>query len=188
MLLLTTPIPCGNEMRGLPPFQCGGVLRDASTLGPVQCGGVLQDATVQYSQATTSFNASPHNWVVASFTSQLYCVFRRFISTLCHFFWEILLPSARHLEERLTVSHSVNQSGKQSVRQSVGQEGRQPSRQKHTVWLFFQWRTKSTTSGERVAHWSNRRSSGRTLEKEQKTTTGSHPLTSVFHSDVNPLE
>ena len=45
----------------------------------------------------------------------------------CLFFSSIffLLPSARHLKERLTVSQSVSQSGKQSVRQSVGQAGRQ---------------------------------------------------------------
>ena len=55
---------------------------------------------------------------------------------------KILLPSARHLEERLTVSQSVSQS----VRHSVGQAGRQTGRQKHTVWLFAaadykQWET-----------------------------------------------
>ena len=49
---------------------------------------------------------------------------------------KILLPSARHLEERLTVSQSVTESGKQSVRQYVGQTGRQTGMQKHTVWLF----------------------------------------------------
>ena len=61
---------------------------------------------------------------------------------------EILLPSARHLEERLTVSQSVSQSGKQSVRQSVGQAGRQTGRQKHTlclcsvaVYSYQQWGT-----------------------------------------------
>ena len=55
-------------------------------------------------------------------------------------FWEqILLPSAKHLEERLTVSQSVSQSGKQPVSQSGKQpvrQSRQTGRQKHTVWLF----------------------------------------------------
>jgi hypothetical protein len=37
---------------------------------------------------------------------------------------KILLPSAVHLEERLTVSQSVSSSDKQSVTQSVGQAGR----------------------------------------------------------------
>ena len=41
---------------------------------------------------------------------------------------QILLPSAVHLEERLTVSQSLSQAGKQSVRQSVGQAGRQTGR------------------------------------------------------------
>ena len=72
---------------------------------------------------------------------------------------QILLPLARHLEERLTVSQSVCQSGKQSVRQLVGQAGRQTGKQKHTV--FFQSRT-STNSGEPQWHRSNRRSNGRT--------------------------
>ena len=49
---------------------------------------------------------------------------------------KILLPPARHLEERLTVSQSVSQSGKQSVRQSVRQAGRQTGRQKHAVKLI----------------------------------------------------
>ena len=40
---------------------------------------------------------------------------------------KILLPSAVHLEERLTVSHSVPAPGQQAVRQ------------KHTVWFFCQW-------------------------------------------------
>jgi hypothetical protein len=60
----------------------------------------------------------------------------------------ILLPSARHLKKRLTVSQSVSQSGKQSIRQSVGQAGRQTDGQKHTVWLvsvadysYKQWGT-----------------------------------------------
>ena len=74
----------------------------------------------------------------------------------------ILLPLARHLEERLTVSQSVSQSGKQSGRQSVGnQAGRQAGR--NTQFGFFsvadyiykQWGT--------LLLLSNRRSSGRTL-------------------------
>ena len=44
----------------------------------------------------------------------------------------ILLPPVVHLEERLTVSQSVSEPGKQSVRQSVRQAGRQ----NHTVWVF----------------------------------------------------
>ena len=40
---------------------------------------------------------------------------------------KILLPSAVHLEERLTVSQAVPEPGQQSVRQ------------KHTVWVFCQW-------------------------------------------------
>ena len=39
--------------------------------------------------------------------------------------YKILLPSARHLKERLTVS------------QSVGQAGRQTGRQKHKVGVLF---------------------------------------------------
>ena len=46
--------------------------------------------------------------------------------------WPILLPAAGHLEERLTVSQSVRQAG----RQAVGQAGRQTRRQQHTVGLF----------------------------------------------------
>ena len=42
-------------------------------------------------------------------------------------FSKILLPSAVHLEERLTVSQSVPEPDQQSVRQ------------KHTVWIFCQW-------------------------------------------------
>ena len=47
-------------------------------------------------------------------------------------FWrcnQILLPSTRHLEERLTVSQSVSQAGNQTVRQSVWQTGRQTGKQ-----------------------------------------------------------
>ena len=44
-------------------------------------------------------------------------------------FVQILLPSAVHLEERLTVSKSVRLAAKQSVRQ------------KHTVWVFCPWQT-----------------------------------------------
>ena len=43
---------------------------------------------------------------------------------------KILLPSAVHLEERLTVSQAVPEPGQQSVRQ------------KHTVWVFCQWQTR----------------------------------------------
>ena len=50
---------------------------------------------------------------------------------------KILLPSAVHLEERLTVSQSVRQSGKQSVRQSVGQAGRQTGQtETHSLGFF----------------------------------------------------
>ena len=77
--------------------------------------------------------------------------------------WEIVLPSARHLKERLSVSQSVSQSGKQSVRQSVGQAGRQTGRQKHTVWLFAltdyrykQWGTIGQQEHS-VVEWQNTR-------------------------------
>ena len=62
--------------------------------------------------------------------------------------WQILLPSAVHLEERLTVSQSVSHSGKQ--------EGRQ----KHTRF-FFQWQTrlqavgKTDTSEQAAVEWYN---------------------------------
>ena len=46
---------------------------------------------------------------------------------------KILLPSARHLQERVTFSQSVSQSGKS---QSGSQLGKQAGKQKHTVWLF----------------------------------------------------
>ena len=52
----------------------------------------------------------------------------------CHGCLKILLPSAVHLEERLTVSQSVSESGKQSVRQSVGQAGRQT--ETHSLGFF----------------------------------------------------
>ena len=48
---------------------------------------------------------------------------------------KILLPLARHFEERPTVSQSVRQAGKQPGRQAVSR-ARQAGRQKHTVWLF----------------------------------------------------
>ena len=41
---------------------------------------------------------------------------------------EILVPSARHLEERLTVSQSVSQSVSQAVSQAVGRANRQAGR------------------------------------------------------------
>ena len=49
---------------------------------------------------------------------------------------KILLPSAVHLEERLTVSHSVPAPGQQSVRQ------------KHTVWVFCQWQMRPQAVGQ----------------------------------------
>ena len=49
---------------------------------------------------------------------------------------QILLPSAVHLEERLTVSESVSYLGKQSITQSIGQAGgRQADR--NTQFGFF---------------------------------------------------
>ena len=48
---------------------------------------------------------------------------------------QILLPSAVHLEERLTVSQAVPEPGQQSVRQ------------KHTVWVFCQWQTRPQAVG-----------------------------------------
>ena len=48
---------------------------------------------------------------------------------------KILLPSAVHLEERLTVSQAVPEPGQQSVRQ------------KHTVWVFCQWQTRHQAVG-----------------------------------------
>ena len=55
----------------------------------------------------------------------------------CHVQTEILLPSAVHLEERLTVSQLVSYSNKQLAMQSVGQAGRQGSKQQHTGLGFF---------------------------------------------------
>ena len=49
---------------------------------------------------------------------------------------KILLPSAVHLEERLTVSQSVNQSVSQASSQSGKQAGRQADR--NTQFGFFQ--------------------------------------------------
>ena len=48
---------------------------------------------------------------------------------------KILLPSAVHLEERLTVSQAVPEPGQQSVRQ------------KHIVWGFCQWQTQQQAVG-----------------------------------------
>ena len=48
---------------------------------------------------------------------------------------KILLPSAVHLEKRLTVSQAVPELGQQSVRQ------------KHTVWVFCQWQTQQQAVG-----------------------------------------
>ena len=59
---------------------------------------------------------------------------------------KILLPSAVHLKERLTVSQSVSQPGQQSVRQ------------KQTVWVFCQWQTQLQAVGRTA---SLRASSGR---------------------------
>ena len=59
---------------------------------------------------------------------------------------EILLPSAVHLEERLTVSQSVSQSGKQSVSQTVSRASRQADR--NTQFGFFQWQTRLSTAGK----------------------------------------
>ena len=52
---------------------------------------------------------------------------------------QILLPSAVHLEERLTVSHSVPAPGQQSVRQ------------KHTVWVFCQWQMRPQAVGPHLS-------------------------------------
>ena len=76
---------------------------------------------------------------------------------------KILLPSAVHLEERLTVSQSVSSSGKHSVRQSVRQEA---GRQKHTVWVFSV--ADSATSSRESStfqnkQWSNGNASGHRL-------------------------
>ena len=60
--------------------------------------------------------------------------------------WEILLPSAVHLEERLIVSQAVPEPGQQSVRQ------------KHTVWVFCQWQTRDQAVGT-LSSWNS--SSGR---------------------------
>ena len=61
-----------------------------------------------------------------------------FCENLCperpDFLKKILLPSAVHLEERLTVSQSVSSSGKQSFRQSVRQAGRQG--ETHSLGFF----------------------------------------------------
>ena len=46
----------------------------------------------------------------------------------------ILLPSARHLEERL---ESVSYADSQPISQSARQAGKQIGRQKHTVWFFL---------------------------------------------------
>ena len=56
-----------------------------------------------------------------------------------------LLPSAVHLEERLTVSQSVGQAGQQSVKQ------------KHTVWVFCQWQTQLQAVGRKPGFRANNR-------------------------------
>ena len=69
---------------------------------------------------------------------------------------QILLPSARHLEERLTVSQSASQPGKQSARQSVGQAGKQTGRQAETHSLaFFQLQTTITNIGDPLVRKNN---------------------------------
>ena len=55
--------------------------------------------------------------------------------------WEILLPSAVHLQERLTVSQAVPEPGQQSVRQ------------KHTVWVFCQWQTRPQAVGTPLSEY-----------------------------------
>ena len=69
---------------------------------------------------------------------------------------KILLPSAVHLEERLIVSQSVNQSGKQSVRQSVGQAGTQT--ETHSLGFFsgtlgYQQWEKREPSEQAMVQW-----------------------------------
>ena len=65
---------------------------------------------------------------------------------------EIPLPSAVHLEERLTVSHSVPAPGQQSVRRKLA------------VWVFSQWQMRAqavgrrTTTEQAVAEWQCSRS------------------------------
>ena len=72
---------------------------------------------------------------------------RRTTSRTCHHVTKILLPSAVHLEERLTVSQAVPEPGQQSVRQ------------KHTVWVFCPWQTQHQSVGtvcpgiQAVAEW-----------------------------------
>ena len=85
---------------------------------------------------------------------KVWCNYYRHFSTLWQNFsrtkflrTKILLPSARHLEERPTVGEPVSQAGKQLVKQSVGQAGRQTGRQKHTVWLFCSCRLRLQTLG-----------------------------------------
>ena len=69
---------------------------------------------------------------------------------------KILLPSAVHLEERLTVSQSVSYSGKQSVRQSVGQAGKQT--ETHSLGFFggrhgYKQQGEQQLSGQAVVEW-----------------------------------
>ena len=69
----------------------------------------------------------------------------------------ILLPSAVHLEERLTVSQSVPEPGQQSVRQ------------KHTVWVFCQWQMRPQAVGrpfapdQAIKQWPNGNAADRRL-------------------------
>ena len=85
----------------------------------------------------------------------------------------MLLPSAKHLEERLTVSQplgkSVNLSVRQAVGQAIGRPSTQADRQAKTHLLaFFQSRTTSTNNAEPHLHSINRRSSGGTLASRPK--------------------
>ena len=68
---------------------------------------------------------------------------------ICH---EILLPSAVHLEERLTVSQAVPEPGQQSVSQ------------KHTVWVFLSVANTASSSGDSfvriVKQWPNGNAAG----------------------------
>ena len=76
---------------------------------------------------------------------------------------EIILPSARHLEERLesvswlTVSQSVSQSVRQASSQSGNQSGKQAGRQagNSTQFGFFWWQPTSTSSGEQPFRTNN---------------------------------
>ena len=70
---------------------------------------------------------------------------------------KVLLPSAVHLEERLTVSQSVSQSGQQSVRQSFGQAGRRT--ETHSLG-FFSVADSAPSSGKNSHCQNKQRSNG----------------------------